>query len=403
LLLDLQGPKIRLSAQTLERVYAEGETVIFSSIEEEGVLQVVFSDFAGLCSPDSQIVIGDGALRFHVIENERGRVQAVATSAGSLGPGKGINVTHAQPLLPALTEKDLHDIELAVEVKADFVALSFVRSRDDVSALRKLLEEAGSRARVIAKIEKVEAVTHLDAIITVSHGLMVARGDYGVEAGVAHVPHMQKTVIHQAAQLGLLVVTATQMLESMIVASEPTRAEVLDVYNAVLDGTSAVMLSAETSVGAFPVQAVKMMADVVELAERSEDIYCATHGATAESKDSAVMHAAVALARDTNAVALIVPTATGGSARACAKYRPRRPVIALCHEAVIANQLALEWGVYPSFMALTETADELVAEAMRAAMALGLEELAPGGTVVVTAGPSVGQTGATNIIALQTL
>jgi pyruvate kinase len=400
-MLDLQGPKIRLSAQTDTRVYAVGEQAVFSSRAGGEDLHVVFDDFARLCGENSHIVIGDGALRFQVVEINETRVRAIATSSGELGPNKGVNVTQAQPLLAALTAKDLEDIVVAAEIKADFVALSFVRGAADVLALREHLQAAGSQARVIAKIEKVEAVTNLDAIIAASHGVMVARGDYGVEAGVAHVPHMQKTVIHSAAQLGVLVVTATQMLESMIVAAEPTRAEVLDVYNAVLDGTSAVMLSAETSVGAFPVQAVSIMAEIAELAEGSEDIYCATHGAHAENKDAAVMYAAVALARDTNAAAIIVPTTTGGTARACAKYRPRRVVIALCHERVVANQLALEWGVQPAFMGLTETADELVAESLRAAVALG--GLVEGDTVVVTAGPAVGSAGSTNIIALKTV
>ena len=204
----------------------------------------------------SQIVIGDGVPRFAVDRVEGGDVISRALSPGPLSPRKGINVTYARPELPAVTEKDVADLALAAELGADYVALSFVRSGSDLEQLREMLRELGSAARLIAKIEKIEAYERLDEIIAATDGVMVARGDYGVEAGVARVPLMQKDTIARATQAGKLVITATQMLESMIQSPEPTRAEATDVANAVIDGTSAVMLSGETSVGAYPLEAV---------------------------------------------------------------------------------------------------------------------------------------------------
>lgn len=254
---------------------------------------------------------------------EDGQVHTRVLTRGALLGRKGINVTHARPSLPAITEKDRADLAIAVEQEADFVALSFVRSAADVGELAGYLRELGSTARTIAKIEKVEAYEHLDEIMRSANGVMVARGDYGVEAGVARVPLMQKDTIHRATEAGRLVITATHMLESMIGQPEPTRAEATDVANAVIDGTSAVMLSAETSVGAHPVEAVLMMSQIAEAAEEAPVIHAARPGPVEpEGPDAAVMHAAVSLAGAVDAVALIVPTSSGSTPRACAKFRP---------------------------------------------------------------------------------
>jgi len=235
-----------------------------------------------------------------------GEVVARALSTGELAPRKGINVTYARPELPAITEKDLRDLALAAELGADFVALSFVRSAADIEQLRTLLVERGWRGRTVAKIEKVEAYEHLDEIIAAADGVMVARGDYGVEAGVAHVPLMQKDTIYRTTQAGKLVITATQMLESMIHVPEPTRAEATDVANAVIDGTSAVMLSAETSVGDYPVEAVRAMSQLAEAAEEFPEIHGRARPGTRDTPAAAVMHAAVELAEELDAAALLV-------------------------------------------------------------------------------------------------
>jgi pyruvate kinase len=357
---------------------------------------VDFPDFVFLVTDRSQLVIGDGVPRFAVERVGDGQVVACAMTAGPLSARKGINVTYARPNLPAITDKDIGDLQLAAEMGADFVALSFVRSAADIENLRDRLSALGCRARTVAKIEKVEAYEHLDEILAVADGIMVARGDYGVEAGVARVPLMQKDAIFRATQVGKLVITATQMLESMIHAPEPTRAEAADVANAVIDGTSAVMLSAETGVGEYPVEAVRAMAEIAQAAEETPVIHGRARGIHPITPAATVLYAAVQLAEALDAAALVIPTATGGSARACAKYRPGQPIIALAHDAVVANQLMLEWGVHPTAATVAESVDELVDASLLAARdAAGIPS---GVTVVLTAGRRTGTPGATTMI-----
>jgi pyruvate kinase len=401
LLLDLQGPKLRLAAATAERTLAAGDRVLFSGPAREsaagaGGVVVDFEAFAALVTDRSEIVIGDGVPRLRVASVADGVVEAVAISPGPVAPRKGINVTYARPELPAITDKDVADLELAAELRADFVALSFVRSAADIEQLRRLLTERGSAARVIAKIEKVEAYEHLDEIIAVTDGLMVARGDYGVEAGVAHVPLMQKDTIFRATQAGRLVITATQMLESMIHAPEPTRAEATDVANAVIDGTSAVMLSAETSVGEYPVEAVRSMAEIARAAEEAPFIHGRAKAVTGGTTAEAVLHAAVELAEELDAAALVIPSSTGGAPRACAKFRTRRPIVALTYQPQIADQLTLEWGVYPTGVPTAETVDDMIDQAL--ATARDVAGIPSGARVVVTAGRRTGTPGATNLV-----
>jgi pyruvate kinase len=399
LLIDLQGPKLRLSAGTALRTLVPGETVTFAGAEgqADGERVIVdFPDFPRLVTERSEIVIGDGVPRLAVQHVGPGEVVARAVSPGPLAPRKGINVTYARPELPAITDKDIADLELANEVGADFVALSFVRSAADIEQLRDRLRALGSLARTIAKIEKVEAYEHLDEILAVSDGVMVARGDYGVEAGVARVPLMQKDTIFRATQVGKFVITATQMLESMIHSTEPTRAEATDVANAVIDGTSAVMLSAETSVGDYPVEAVRAMAQIAEAAEEAPVIHGRAKASAHDTAAGAVMRAAVDLAEEIDAAAIVVPTATGGTARACSKYRKRRPIVALAHEPRVVNQLSLEWGVYPTSMDVASTVDDMIEDALIGAR--DFVGLPSGAVVVVTAGRTTGTPGATNLI-----
>jgi pyruvate kinase len=397
-MVDLQGPKLRLSAATQARTVSAGEVVTFTGAGDtlgDGRLVVDFADFPRLVTERSEIVIGDGVPRLVVESSGPGEVVARALSAGELGPRKGINVTYARPELPAITDKDQQDLALAAELGADYVALSFVRSAADIEQLRGQLDDHGWGGRIIAKIEKIEAYEHLDEIVAAADGVMVARGDYGVEAGVARVPLMQKDTIYRATQAGKLVITATQMLESMIHAPEPTRAEATDVANAVIDGTSAVMLSAETSVGEFPVESVRAMSQLAEAAEEVLEI----HGRARAVKDTApaaVMHAAVQLADELDAAALLVPTSRGGSPRACAKYRVKRPIIALPDVEAVANQLTLEWGVYSAIMDVGGTVDDLVDRALLTAKEFA--GFASGTRVVITAGQRTGTTGATNLI-----
>ena len=276
LLFDIQGPKLRLASDTTARVVAAGERITFCRPQDAGgragrrrLRQVRRPSSPN--GPRSSSATGCPASR--VDEIDEGDVVVHAVSPGPLSPRKGINVTYARPELPAITDKDVADLEVAAEVGADFVALSFVRSAADLQELRERLEALGSKAKLVAKIEKIEAYEHLDEILAVTDGVMVARGDYGVEAGVARVPLMQKDTIQRATQAGKFVITATQMLESMIHAPEPTRAEAADIANAVIDGTSAVMLSAETSVGEYPLETVRAMAEIAKAAEESPVIH----------------------------------------------------------------------------------------------------------------------------------
>jgi pyruvate kinase len=365
------------------------------SVNSENLV-VDFSGFVELVTERSELVIGDGVPRFAVERVEQGSVVARAVSSGPLSARKGINVTYARPNLPAITDKDIDDLAVAAEMGADFVALSFVRSAADVEILRDRLRALGSPARTIAKIEKIEAYEHLDEILAVVDGVMVARGDYGVEAGVARVPLMQKDTIYRATQVGKLVITATQMLESMIHAPEPTRAEAADVANAVIDGSSAVMLSAETAVGEYPVEAVRAMAEIAHAAEESPVIHGRARRVDSETAAGSVLYAAVQLGEALHAEALVIPTATGGGARACAKYRTNRPIIALVHDEVVGNQLMLEWGVYPKEMAVADSVDALVEASLLTAR--DLAGLPSGSRVVLTAGRRTGTPGATSLI-----
>jgi pyruvate kinase len=402
LMFDLQGPKLRLSSETEQRMVEVGDTVTFAGSDanpDPDHIGVDFEGFANLVTERSEIVIGDGVPRMVAERVDDGSVTTRVVSRGPLSPRKGITVTYARPTLPAITDKDLEDLAVAVEMDADFVALSFVRSGADMQALRDLLAEKASQARTIAKVEKVEGYERLEEVIAASDGIMVARGDYGVEAGVARVPLMQKDTIVRSTQAGKLVITATHMLESMVSSAEPTRAEAADVANAVLDGTSAVMLSAETSVGANPVEAVIAMGQIAEAAEEAPMIQGAHHTVEPSGPDAAVMHAAISLANDVDACALIVPTATGGTVRACAKYRHKRPIIALAHDQRVANQLALEWAVRPTTMGYAESVDELIEEALERAR--DYADLATGDRAVLTAGRRTGTPGATNLITLR--
>lgn len=402
-LFDLQGPKLRLDASVPERQVVPGDEVLFARSGVDGAVPVVWPDLADSVTPGrSQILIGDGTPRFDVVAVEGERVRARCCVGGPLKPRKGFYVTFATRSAPALTEKDLADLEVALACDADYVALSFVRGVDDVLRLRGLLEAAGSAARLVAKVEKVEAIEHLTEIVAAADGVMAARGDLGVEVGTARVPLLQKQIIAAATADGKLAITATQMLESMTHSPEPTRAEATDVANAVLDGSSAVMLSAETATGMYPVEAVAAMAAIATDAQAgvpfSKDLAASVEGTMAES----VMQAAVLLGRQIKAVALVVPTRSGGSVRAAAKYRPRRPIVAPCHHAHVARQLALEWGVVPSVM---EDEPAAVFDVLEASLAevYALEDVPLDGDVVITYGPASARPGATNLILVHRL
>src|SRR6185437_13813329 len=298
---------------------------------------------------------------------------------GTVTSHKGVNLPGTALPIPSLTRKDLDDLNFALDLGVDYVALSLVRSGADVRALRTLIEASGSPAYVIAKIEKSEAVAALDDILDECHAVMVARGDLGVEIGAADVPLLQKRIIHKALERGKPVITATQMLESMVHSPEPTRAEASDVANAIIDGTSAVMLSGETAVGEYPVEAVAYMDRIARAVEPSLDYRHELPEAHENPTiGQAMSNAACDLAEALQSKAILVPTFTGRTANAVARLRPRRPIVALTHVDWAMRQLALEWGVTPLMISETSDVEELWRLAVEAAREAGILESGDG-------------------------
>ena len=305
--------------------------------------------------------------------------------------------------MPSLTDKDLEDLEFALELGVDWFALSFVRSAADCRNLRELLNEADAKALVIAKIEKAEALEELDAIISASDAVMVARGDLGAEIGPAAVPLVQKRIIAAALDRGKPAITATQMLESMISHPDPTRAEASDVANAILDGTSAVMLSGETAVGHYPVESVEFMDRIARAVEPSlgyrHELARAADQAF-PTVGEAMSNAACDIAEVLGAAAILVPTYSGRTASEVARHRPRRPIIAVTHRRHAVQQMALEWGVIPAEIEECKDVEHLWARTLEAARETGI--VTPGDRVVITAGTAVNVPGTTNVIKVET-
>ena len=348
-------------------------------------------------TPGNDVLIDDGLVHLKVEEVEGAKARCAVLVGGPVSSHKGVNLPGVPLPIPSLTQKDVADLELALSIGVDYVALSFVRSAADVRDLRALIEQAGSRAEVIAKIEKAEAVEVLDEILAETDAIMVARGDLGVEIGPASVPLLQKRIILRALDAGKPVITATQMLESMIEHAEPTRAEASDVANAVLDGSSALMLSGETAVGAYPVESVAYMDRIARAVEPSLGYrHELPEADEAPGVGRAMSNAACDLAETLRAAAILVPTATGRTASAVARLRPRRPIVALTHNQFAVQQMALEWGVIPLLVKQANDVEDLWELSIGAAREAGL--VAPGDRIVLTAGTSVNIPGSTNVI-----
>jgi pyruvate kinase len=329
------------------------------------------------------------------VEAMRARCRVVV--GGEVKANKGVNLPGVPIPIPSLTEKDLDDLEFALSLEVDYVALSFVRAAADVRDLQAIIREHGSSAQVIAKIEKAEAVEALEDVLCEADGLMVARGDLGVEIGAATVPLLQKRIILRCLEAGKPVITATQMLESMVEHAEPTRAEASDIANAILDGTSAVMLSAETAIGSYPVEAVRTMDSIARAVEPSMS-YRHQHPETAGDRDvrRAMSNAATDLAEALGAKAILAATATGRTASEIARLRSRRLLIGLSHHQDAVQQMALEWGVLPLLMPSTVDVEDLWERSIETARASGVVH--PGDLVVLVAGTAVNLSGSTNVI-----
>jgi pyruvate kinase len=378
LIADLQGPKLRVGDIAEEVVLEDGDSIVIAGedVAQPDDLPIAPAVLGSVLRAGCDVLIDDGLVRLRVENVERGRARCAVIAGGPIRAHKGVNLPGVPLPIPSLT---------------------FVRSASDVKALSTLIEARGSHAWVIAKIEKAEAVAALDEILAEAHGVMVARGDLGVEIGAAEVPLLQKRIILHALERGKPVITATQMLESMITSPEPTRAEASDVANAILDGTSAIMLSGETAVGKHPVEAVRVMDRIALAVEPSLDY---RHEIPLASDDptigQAMSNAACDIAEALSAKAILVPTFTGRTASAVARLRPRRAIVALTHKPESLRHMALEWGVTPIWIPEMDDVEDLWDRSVDAARTAGV--VAPGERVVITAGTAVNIPGSTNVI-----
>ncbi|MDX6481239.1 MAG: pyruvate kinase [Gaiellaceae bacterium] len=399
LIADLQGPKLRIGKLDEAVILKAGDEITVCAEEacSNGELPIAPAVIGDVLERGHDVLIDDGLVRLRVDEVSKGRARCAVLVGGTITSHKGVNLPGVPLPIPSLTRKDMDDLDWALETAVDFVALSFVRSPADVRDLRALLEAAGSHAHVIAKIEKAEAVDVLDEVLAATDVVMVARGDLGVEIGPAVVPLVQKRIIQRSLELGKPVITATQMLETMVHSPEPTRAEASDVANAILDGTSAVMLSGETAVGEYPVEAVAYMDRIARAVEPSMDYrHELPDAADDPTIGQAMSNAACDLAEALQAKAILVPTFSGRTASAVSRLRPRRPIVALTHVDWAMRQLALEWGVTPLLITETGNVEDLWRLAIDAAREAGIVE--SGDRVVITAGTAVNIPGSTNVI-----
>jgi pyruvate kinase len=407
ILADLPGPKLRVAPLAQPRAVENGDDIVLASRGSASPddLELGFElDFARVLRPGSPVMIDDGRVRLRVVEALGKRVRCRVETGGVIRSQKGVNLPGSYLPIPSITDRDREMLEHAVRWDVDYVALSFVRRAEDVEDLKRLIAGLGGRQRVIAKIEKLEAIEQLEAIVAVTDALMVARGDLGVEVGTAEVPMLQKRMIRIGREAGKTVITATQMLESMIDAPEPTRAEASDVANAILDGTSAVMLSGETAVGKYPVEAVDTMVRIAASVE-PEFVYRDTPFESTRQGpryiSDVVGHAACDMAEVIEAAAIIVPTVSGDTAREVSRHRPHRPIVACTPSLDVQRQLMLDWAVVPLALDPTKDVETLWLRSIDAVQRAGLA--GPGDRVVITSGTNVNRPGATNTILVQTL
>ena len=399
-LLLSEGQSVRLQtmlARSGGQLGARSQAV--SSMPE---IPVTYPHLANDVHPGSRILINDGLVELIVERINGGLIECKVCIGGKITSHKGINLPGSKVSAPTLTDKDREDIRFGVAQGVDYVALSFVRGPDDIRTAKKLIAACGGSTPVIAKIERQEAMTCLDAILEEAEGVMIARGDLGVELGAEKVPILQKRIIEQANRRRRLVITATQMLESMTQHLRPTRAEASDVANAVFDGTDAVMLSAETAIGAHPVETVQVMDRIIRAAEEGSEpgIVPKRHTDFGDlSLPEAICTAASSAAAATSASAIVAFSELGSTARLISKQRPAAPIIAFTPFEPVRRQMALYWGVLPHTMQQIAQTDERVHEAERRLKAEGLVK--PGERIVILSGTRIGQPGGTNLIKLQ--
>lgn len=405
ILLDTKGPEIRLrNFKNGREELKEGQLFTLTSREVEGdssICQVSFRDFAKGVKTGDTVLIDDGKIRMIVEESNEEDAVCRVLNSGSVSNHKGINVPNVHLDIPFLSSTDKADLLFGVEMDVDFVAASFVRSAQDVVDIRKYLNYfGGHHIAIISKIENAEGIDNFKEILEKSDGIMVARGDMGVEVEYTLLPGIQKRLIRTCFKAGKMVITATQMLESMSQNPTPTRAEITDVANAVFDGTSAVMLSGETAAGKYPVQAVRTMAYIAEQAEKDADDLPDKHSVSYDTPDgnitNAVCDAACRASRDLNAKAIVALTKSGGTARNVSKFRPAQPIVAATPDVKTYHQLGLSWGVYPVVSLEQREYTQLLTHAVDCAKQIDMVD--KGDVVVIVAGMPLGLTGNTNVL-----
>ena len=407
-LLDTKGPEIRL------RTFADGKVTLRRGsvftlttrevVGDEHIASISFPNLPAQLHPGIRVLLDDGKVALMTKEITDTDIVCTVEAGGTLSDRKSLNIPNFPIAMDYLSPQDEADLIFGIEQDVDFVAASFVRCREDVIALRKFLDyHGGHRIRIIAKIENIEGVNHFDDILANCDGIMVARGDMGVEVEFERLPGLQKRFIRKCYQSGKMVITATQMLESMIHSPTPTRAEITDVANAVFDGTSAVMLSAETAAGDHPALVVKVMSRIAEQAEEDAFVMQVYRGIPYDLDTSdvtnAICDAAVTTARDVHAKAIIAVTTSGLTARRVSKFRPVQTIVAATPSVKTFHQLSLSWGVVPVLALNQDDTEHLFVHAVDCAKQLDL--VSAGDTVVITAGVPLKQTGTTNLLKVQ--
>ena len=402
-LLDTKGPEIRLKdfKNGVENLVA-GQTFTLTTRDVEGtneICSITYKDLPMDVEPNGTIMLDDGLIKLQIQTVNDTDIVCTVLNSGKIKNKKGVNVPGVHLSMPYMSQRDKDDIIFGIQQGYDFIAASFVRTAQDVYDIRNLLNQYDSNIRIIAKIENREGVNNIDSILAAADAVMVARGDLGVEIDFTELPGIQKTIIDRSFSFGKPIVTATQMLDSMIVNPRPTRAEISDVANAIYDGTSAIMLSGETAAGAYPVEALKTMSAI---AERTEQEGFHLRSRTMDSNpgkisvSDATAHAACLTAKDVNAAAIVTVSESGTTARLLSKYRPQQPIIACVMREQVQRQLSLSWGITPLMMSLAHSTDELIE--MSTALAKENGYLHNGELAVVTAGVPVGVSGTTNMI-----
>lgn len=410
IMLDTKGPEIRLGSFDQEAIeLKDGDSFTLTTrdiLGDESIVSVSYEGLAKDVNKGDRILVDDGLVELEVVEILNGRdIKCTVLNGGTLRDHKGVNIPNVSINLPAVTGKDIEDIKFGIENDIDFVAASFIRKAEDVLEIRKILEENGGEyIDIISKIENQEGVDNIDEIIEASDGIMVARGDLGVEIETEEIPLIQKKIIKKCNIAGKPVITATQMLDSMMRNPRPTRAEVTDVANAILDGTDSIMLSGETAAGKYPIESVKTMYDIATRTETSSE-YLEILKFKSVDKDisttNAISKATCTTAEDLKASAIITATSSGYTSKAISKFRPKAPIIAATTTERVMRKLSLVWGVYPVLSLKSDDTDEVIDRSIHSAVEKGY--IKEGDLIIITAGIPVGVSGTTNLIKVHTV